>query len=69
LAGVIAPMQAEEALLTRDLPVMAAFTLVLFVLGWGWRGQPGRINRAEGALLIAGYVGYSLWLVRDQLAA
>ncbi|MCS6810865.1 MAG: calcium/sodium antiporter, partial [Tepidimonas sp.] len=38
LAGVIAPMQAEEALLTRDLPVMAAFTLVLFVLGWGWRG-------------------------------
>lgn len=69
LAGAIAPMQAEAALLNRDLPVMAAFTLALFMLGWGWRGRPGRINRAEGALLIAGYVGYSLWLVRDQLAA
>lgn len=69
LAGVIAPMQAEAALLSRDVPVMAALTLVLFVLGWGWRGQPGRINRAEGALLLLAYVGYALWLVRDQLAA
>lgn len=69
LAGVIAPMQAESALLERDLPVMAGFTLALFVLGWGWRGRPGRINRAEGALLLAGYAAYSLWLVRDQLAA
>ncbi|TSE25980.1 calcium/sodium antiporter [Tepidimonas aquatica] len=69
LAGVIAPMQAEAALLSRDVPVMAALTLVLFVLGWGWRGQPGRINRAEGALLLLAYVGYALWLVRDQLVA
>lgn len=69
LAGVIAPMQAEAALLSRDVAVMTALTLVLFVLGWGWRGQPGRINRVEGALLLLAYVGYALWLVRDQLAA
>ena len=69
LAGAIAPIQAEAALLSRDLPVMAALTLALFALGWGWRGRPGRINRIEGALLIASYVGYSLWLVRDQLTA
>jgi len=68
LAGVISPMAVEPALLSRDMLVMAGLTVVLFVMGMGWRGRPGRINRFEGAALIAAYVGYSLWLVSDQLA-
>ena len=62
LAGAIAPMDIEPALLTRDLPVMAGLTVLLFVMGWGFKG-PGRINRVEGGLLVLAYLAYTAWLL------
>jgi cation:H+ antiporter len=62
LAGAIAPMDIEPALLTRDLPVMAGLTGLLFVMGWGFKG-PGRINRVEGGLLVLAYLAYTAWLL------
>lgn len=62
LAGAIAPMDIEPALLTRDLPVMAGLTVLLFVMGWGFKG-PGRINRTEGGLLVLAYLAYTGWLL------
>lgn len=62
LAGVIAPMDLEPAALTRDLPVMAGLTLLLFQMGRGWR-RPGRINRWEGGGLLAVYLAYTAWLL------
>lgn len=62
LAGAIAPMDIESALLTRDLPVMAGLTVLLFVMGWGLRG-PGHINRVEGGLLVGVYLTYTAWLL------
>ncbi|MBL3539033.1 MAG: calcium/sodium antiporter, partial [Aminivibrio sp.] len=37
-------------------------TLSLFVIGYGFRGA-GRINRIEGAALLACYVGYTAYLI------
>ena len=62
LAGLIAPMDIEPALLKRDLPVMAGLTVLLFVMGWGFKG-PGRINRLEGGLLVLAYLAYIAWLL------
>ncbi len=69
LAGAIHPLSSEAALLQRDLPVMAALTVALFVLGLGWKGRPGRINRFEGAALVLAYAAYTVWLARDTLRA
>ncbi len=68
LAGAIAPMDIEPALLTRDLPVMAGLTVLLFVMGWGFKG-PGRINRLEGSLLVLVYFAYTAWLLRTLAPA
>jgi len=46
----------------RDIAVMSALTLSLFILGYGFRG-PGRINRLEGGLLLACFVGYTVYLI------
>jgi len=62
IAGVISPMQIAPEILSRDILVMAALTLSLFVIGYGFRG-PGRINRIEGSLLLACFVGYTAYLV------
>lgn len=62
LAGAIAPMDLEPAALTRDLPVMAGLTLLLYQMGRGWR-RPGRINRWEAGGLLVVYVGYTFWLL------
>ncbi|MFG1507143.1 calcium/sodium antiporter [Saccharospirillum sp. HFRX-2] len=63
LAGLIRPLTAQPELLSRDLLVLVALTLALFLLGMGRRGRAGRINRWEAVLLLVVYVGYSLWLV------
>ncbi|MDT4854225.1 TIGR00367: K+-dependent Na+/Ca+ exchanger [compost metagenome] len=65
LAGVIAPMDIGIDVLTRDLPMMAGLTVLLFAMGWGFRG-PGRINRLEALVLLALYVGYTGWLLASM---
>ena len=62
IAGLITPIGVADEVLVRDLPVMAALTLALFVLGYGFRG-PGRINRLEGGTLLTVFVGYTAYLL------
>jgi cation:H+ antiporter len=66
IAGTIHPMAVGQEVLSRDILVMAALTLSLFVIGYGFRG-PGRINRYEGALLLTCYVGYIAYLLFSTL--
>jgi len=53
-------MEQELDVFNRDIPVMAVLTLSLSIIGYGFRG-PGRINRIEGAVLLACYVGYTAY--------
>ena len=62
IAGAIRPMAAGPEVFFRDMAVMAAMTLSLFVFGFGFRG-PGRIKRWAGAALLAGYVAYTAYLI------
>lgn len=63
--GLIAPGAFAAEILTRDLPMMIGFTLALFVMGYGF-GRPGRINRFEGLLLVAAFIGYQALLFIDS---
>ncbi len=62
IAGTIHPLKVEPAIFSRDMMVMTALTVSLFLFGYGFRGT-GRINRFEGALLLACYIGYTTYLV------
>ncbi|MFO7496080.1 MAG: calcium/sodium antiporter [Desulfobacterales bacterium] len=62
IAGVIHPITLEPEVFSRDMLVMAALTVSLFLIGYGFRGRPGRINRFGGAGLLACYVGYNAYL-------
>ncbi|MBW3226649.1 calcium/sodium antiporter [Marinobacter adhaerens] len=62
IAGLIAPMPVAPEVLTRDFPVMAALTLILFAMCYGFRG-PGRINRFEGSALLLAFVAYTVYLL------
>ncbi|MEQ5813896.1 calcium/sodium antiporter [Marinobacter sp. NFXS11] len=62
IAGLIAPMPVAPEVLTRDFPVMAALTLVLFAMCYGFRG-PGRINRFEGSALLLAFTAYTVYLL------
>jgi cation:H+ antiporter len=67
IAGAIHPMSVPPEVIWRDMAVMGALTLSLFVVGYGFRG-PGRINRVEGLLLLACYVGYTAYLISTVFA-
>jgi len=65
IAGAIHPMAVGPEVFFRDIPVMAALTVSLFAIGYGSgaRGEGRRINRLEGAALLACYIGYMVFLV------
>jgi len=62
IAAAIRPMDVPAVVLARDVPVMAALTVLLFVVCYGFRG-PGRVNQLEGAGLVAAFVAYTAWLI------
>ncbi len=53
----------DAALLTRDLPVMIAFTVALYAMASGLFGHRHRVSRLDGVLLLAGFCGYTLILL------
>lgn len=69
IAGTIHPFAVPPEVLTRDMAVMGALTLSLFVIGYGFRGRQGRINRVEGAMLLTAFLGYTGYLVATVFAA
>lgn len=66
IAGVIHPMHVGPEVLSRDVLIMSVLTLSLFGICYGFRG-PGRINRFEGALLLACYGAYTAYLACSSL--
>jgi cation:H+ antiporter len=62
-AGLIAPAVLDAELITRDLPVMFAFTGVLVVMAYGWGRRSGVINKVEGGLLLLAVAAYLAYLV------
>ncbi len=68
VAGVINPITISSEILYRDFLFMTVLTFSLFVIGYGFRG-PGRINKFEGAILMASYAGYMVWLIASVIGA
>ena len=62
ISGAIHPLVVGPEVFNRDMLVMAALTLSLFVIGYGFRGV-ARINRIEGGVLLVSYVGYTAYLI------
>lgn len=62
IAGVISPFSVPPEILDRDIIVVGLFTVSLFIVCFSFKGA-GIINRLEGTLLLAAYVGYTAWLI------
>ncbi len=65
IPGILRPGPLPEHVLTRDYPFSIALTLGLFAMAYGFRA-PGRITRAEGALLLTAFVGYQVLLLYTE---
>ncbi|MCW8919219.1 MAG: calcium/sodium antiporter [Gammaproteobacteria bacterium] len=57
MPGLIMPTATPPELLSRDYPAMFGLTIALLIMGYGFR-RPGRITRAEGGVLLVGYLIY-----------
>lgn len=67
IAAAIEPLAVESAVLYRDWPLMTALTVALFVMGFGFSGRQGRINRLEGITLLIIYAIYTGYLISTVL--
>lgn len=68
LPGIIHPGEVADAVLNRDFLVMIALTAALFVMAYGFRGRPGRINRIEGSLLLLAFCAYQTLLYFSEVS-
>lgn len=59
LSALVAPLVVHRKLVRVDVPVMIAVSLLVVPLAWD-----GRISKVEGALLFAGVLLYTGWLLR-----
>ncbi len=66
LPALIAPGAVDAVVISRDFPVLLAFTAALFVLGIGI-SKAGNINRWEGAGLFMAYLGYQ-WVIFQSVS-
>lgn len=63
IAGTIQPMAISADFLYRDVVVMLASTVALFVFCIGIKRQ-GRLNRVEGGAFVLAYAAYTYWLIQ-----
>lgn len=66
IAGTICPMQVGPEVLSRDIAVMAALTLSLFLFSC-YGKKPGHISRLSGAILLLVYIAYNVYLASTVL--
>jgi cation:H+ antiporter len=62
LPALIAPGLVPPEVVSRDLPVMGALTLLLVLVAMHRPGGEGRINRLEGLLLVSCFLAYEGYL-------
>lgn len=62
VAGLIRPLNASHELVWRDMSVLTAITVLLFIFSYGYRGL-GRLSRYKGAMMLFCFVAYTAYLV------
>ena len=67
IPGIMAPHTIDPAILDRDFPFLIVFSIALFIMAYGFKGE-GRINRWEGGLLLTGYAAYMITLYYTAVA-
>lgn len=67
MPALISPGPLEAEVLGRDYALMIGLTLALFIMAYGFRGQPGRVNRIEGAILLAVFISWLVVLYRTSI--
>lgn len=61
-AGLIAPGAINPEASSRDIPIMIAITLLLFILCFSRKAGTFRITRFKGALLFISFIAYQVLL-------
>lgn len=62
ISGVVRETTVDSIIVKRDFMIMLFLTLSLFLFGYRFKKIVGRINRFEGLLLLAIYLGYNALL-------
>lgn len=68
IAGAIEPIDLEPLVLHRDWVAMTLLTVLLGIFAFR-RHKQNRINRIQGGLLVACYIGYTLYLLKTGFVA
>jgi len=66
ITAIIQPVTLLDGVMTRDLPLMVALTIIMFIMAFG-RKNSGEITRLEGAILLTIFIAYEVILYFSTL--
>ena len=66
IPGIMTSTLLEPSVLNRDYPVMIGLSILLFIFAYGFK-RDGRLNRFEGGILLACYIGYMIVLYQQSV--
>ena len=67
IPGIMTGTLLEPSVLNRDYPVMIGLSILLFIFAYGFK-RDGRLNRYEGGILLACYIGYMILLYQQSVS-
>lgn len=63
IPGIIQPLKIPEGVLTRDMPIMVALTILLLLFSFGCiKSSRLKINRVKGLILVFTFIAYETLL-------
>ena len=66
IVGVVGPGGFDEAVLTRDFPLVIGLAVALYLMSRGLRKSGyGSIERWAGGMLVAVFAAYQVWIFLD----
>ncbi|MBN1968844.1 MAG: calcium/sodium antiporter [Candidatus Delongbacteria bacterium] len=63
IAGLVHDLDVDSMIISRDILIMTILTFSIFIIGYGFKGKQGIINRYEGMAIFSVYVFYILLLI------
>ncbi|MET1255791.1 calcium/sodium antiporter [Aliikangiella maris] len=59
--ALIVSVDVDKSILVFDYAFMVGIIIAVCFMAWGKKGQPGKINRIEGGILLSCFIGYQVY--------
>ncbi len=62
ISAIIMPLQVRDSVVRREIPMLTGIQIILTIMLF----TDGRLSRIDGAILLSGFIGFMLYIIKDS---